>query len=88
MKFLELIGRISNGAKFEVSKSGTNLKYYPGIITNNDDVEIEFDCGLQRSISYFLEPLIPLALFGKSNLKLTLTGITNDETDVSVKNKK
>ena len=39
---------------------------------------LEFDCGYIRSISYFLEYLLIIALFGKSNLAITLKGITND----------
>jgi RNA 3'-terminal phosphate cyclase len=45
VKLLKLIEKISNGAKVEISKSGTRIKYYPGIITNNNEVDFEFDCG-------------------------------------------
>lgn len=84
MKFLRLVERISSGAKFTISKNGTAIKYYPGIITNNEGVEFEYDCGEERAISYFLEPLIVLALFGKSKLIVKLKGVTNNEIDMSV----
>lgn len=84
IKFLQLTQKLMNGSKFELEKSKTTLKYYPGILMSNNDVEFEFDCGLERSISYFLEPILILALFSKSNLQLVLTGITNDELDLSV----
>lgn len=84
MKFLRLVERISSGASFQISKNGTGIKYYPGIITNNEGVEFSFDCGKERSISYFLEALLPLSLFGKSKLVVKLTGLTNDELDMSV----
>lgn len=84
MKFLRLVERISSGASFQISKNGTAIKYYPGIITNNEGVEFEYECGEERCITYFIEPLIILALFGKSRLNVKLRGVTNDEVDMSV----
>jgi len=84
IKFMELMEKISSGAKIEISKSGTSVRYYPGILFNNGGVEFEFDCGIERGIGYFLEPLICLGFFGKTNLEITLTGVTNDEIDLSV----
>ncbi|KAL4472902.1 hypothetical protein ABPG72_007779 [Tetrahymena utriculariae] len=84
VKFLRLVERISSGAKFQISKNGTAIKYYPGIITNNEGIDFEFDCGEERCITYFLEPLTILALFGKSKLSVKLKGVTNDEIDMSV----
>jgi len=37
-----------------------------------------------RGIGYFVEALIPLALFCKEPLAITFTGITNNESDLSV----
>jgi RNA 3'-terminal phosphate cyclase len=45
---------------------------------------IEHDCGTERSISYFLEPLLVLAPFSKKPFVLTLEGITTDHIDPSV----
>ena len=86
VKFLKLIERISNGAKVEISKSGSKVKYFPGIITNNNEVDFEFDCGNMRCLTYFLEPLIVLAIFGKNGLRINLKGLTNDDLDISVDN--
>lgn len=83
IKFLDLLEKISSGAKIEIGKSGQSLRYYPGIIYNNGGINFEFDCGLERGIGYFLESLISLALFGKSSLEITLTGVTNEEYDIS-----
>jgi RNA 3'-terminal phosphate cyclase-like protein len=60
------------------------LTYIPGIITNNGGVPFDFDCGQDRSIAYYLEPLILISLFGKTDLKATLNGFTNDHIDQSV----
>jgi len=43
--------------------AGTSLKYKPGVIVGGAGVF--HDCGLVRSVGWFLEPLITLALFGK-----------------------
>jgi len=80
-----LIEKITNGTKVQIDESGTRVKFYPGVITNNDGAEFEFDCGLGRSLSYFIEPLIVLGMYGKTALVCALTGITNDALDVSVK---
>lgn len=86
IKFMRLIEKISNGAKFEIGKSGTSVKYYPGIITNNDGQAFDFECGKDRNITYYLEYITILALFGKSNLVVNFSGITNDHVDSSVDN--
>lgn len=47
--------------------------------------EVTFDCGLDRSIVYFLEPLLCLAPFSKAAFCLTLTGgLTADLVDGGV----
>lgn len=52
----------------------------------NSDIALDFDCGNQRAITYFLEPLLILSLFGKYTLDIHLQGITNDEIDISIDN--
>ncbi len=81
---MRMIQLISNGAKFEINKTGTQIKYYPGIIVNGLGEQLEFYCGNQRGVTYYLEYLLILGIFGKQGLKIKLRGITNDETDYSV----
>lgn len=45
---------------------------------------LEHDCSVQRSIGYFLEPLVLLAPFAKKPVKITLRGNTNSSDDPSV----
>jgi RNA 3'-terminal phosphate cyclase-like protein len=45
---------------------------------------LEFDCPTSRSVVYYIEAILPLALYGKKDLTIKLKGITNDEIDVSV----
>lgn len=61
---------------------GTSILYRPGAIEGG---RIEHDCGTDRSISYFLEPMIALAPFSKKPFVLILQGITTDHVDPSVR---
>ncbi len=81
--FLRLMERLTNGCQVEINETGTVLRYVPGIITGGRHAH---DCGVARSIGWFLEGILPLALFGKAPLQLALTGLTNDALDVSVDN--
>ena len=79
---LRLVEKITNGMNVEINESGTAFKYKPGIIVGGR--RVVHDCGNARAIGYFLETVLCIALFGKKPLELTLTGITNDDADVSV----
>ena len=79
-----MIEQISNGCKIIVTKGGQLLKFYPGLIVSNEGVEMTFDCSKERCISYYLEYLILIAMFGKNSLNIKLTGVTNDSYDSAV----
>lgn len=53
----------------------------PGILVGG---EITHDCGLSRSIGWFIEGIIPIAPFCKYPLHITFTGITHDDLDFSI----
>ncbi|KVI07436.1 RNA 3'-terminal phosphate cyclase, partial [Cynara cardunculus var. scolymus] len=82
VSFLRLLETVSDDCHVEINETGTKLKYKPGIVMGGK--HLEHDCGLSRSIGYFLEPLIVLGLFGKKSLSIRLKGITNDSKDPSV----
>nr|GEV09086.1 probable RNA 3'-terminal phosphate cyclase-like protein [Tanacetum cinerariifolium] len=82
VSFLRLLELVSDDCSVEINETGTKLKYKPGTIMGGR--YLEHDCGLSRSIGYFLEPLIVLGLFGKKPLSIKLKGITNDPKDPSV----
>lgn len=65
----------------DINETGTILRYTPGILTGG---KISHDCSSKRSIAWYLEAIVPLALFSKDPLHLTLTGITNDNKDSGV----
>ena len=79
--FLRLIEKMVDGCRIEINETGTTLRIKPGLLTGG---RITHDCGTSRSIGWFIEGIIPLAIFCKSAVHLTLTGITNDATDLSV----
>lgn len=54
------------------------------MIDCNDGMPIEYDCHLGRNITYYLEVVVPIVLFGKTALSLTLTGNTDDNIDQSI----
>lgn len=51
-----------------ISKTGTRLIFRPGIIDANDGAEVNHDCDLGRSVTYYLEVVCLLAVFGKTEL--------------------
>ncbi|KAK3004319.1 hypothetical protein RJ639_018870 [Escallonia herrerae] len=69
VSFLRLLETISDDCSVEINETGTKLKYKPGVVMGGR--RYVHDCGVTRSIGYFLEPLIVL-------------GITNDPKDPSV----
>ena len=69
------------GCRVEINETGTAFRFHPGILVGG---QITHDCGLSRSIGWFVEGILPLAVFCKKSLELSLTGITNDSLDLSV----
>lgn len=61
---------------------GTSVLYHPGLLIGGT---LEHDCSRQRSIGYFLEPLMMLAPFAKKPIRITLRGLTNGPLDPSVR---
>lgn len=60
---------------------GTEVVFRPGTILGGS---LDFDCGLDRAISYFLEPVLVLAPLSKFAFKLKLTGLTAHTDDTSI----
>jgi RNA 3'-terminal phosphate cyclase-like protein len=80
--FLRLVEKLCDGCRLEINETGTTLRLKPGIITGGN---IQHDCGISRSMGWFIEGILPLLVFGKTPLTvLQLTGITNDPKDLSV----
>ncbi|KAK3228152.1 hypothetical protein Dsin_008014 [Dipteronia sinensis] len=82
VSLLRLIEKVCDDCMVEINETGTKLKYKPGTVMGGKN--LVHDCGVSRSIGYFLEPLILLALFAKKPLSIRLKGITNDSKDPCV----
>eukprot|EP00892_Ulva_mutabilis_P007122 jgi/Ulvmu1/4782/UM020_0067.1 len=80
--FLRLVEKVSNGCVVEINETGTELRFRPGVVVGGSD--FAHDCGKERSIGYFLEPLCLLCLFSKQSLDITLEGYTNAPLDESI----
>ncbi|VDL81992.1 unnamed protein product [Nippostrongylus brasiliensis] len=61
--------------------SGTQVRFRPGIITGG---VINMDCGADRCLSYFLEPIIIISPFCKNAMTIKLKGVTNAPGELSV----
>lgn len=81
ISFLRLLERLTQGTRVEISYTGTALLFHPGTIAGGVHTH---QCSLDRSVGWYLEPLLALAPFGKKELVLTLRGITTDARDASV----
>ncbi|XP_061356892.1 probable RNA 3'-terminal phosphate cyclase-like protein [Gastrolobium bilobum] len=83
ISLLRLFETVCDDCVVKINETGTKVKYKPGTIVGGRQ-HSSHDCGLTRSIGYFLEPLIILGLFAKQPLTISLKGITNDFKDPSV----
>ncbi|CAG0881656.1 unnamed protein product, partial [Cyprideis torosa] len=79
--FLRLLDKLTNGTVIKINETGTTLTYQPGLLIGG---KIDHSCCVQRSIGYYVEPLLYLGPFCKKPLDLTLHGVTNDDSDPSV----
>ncbi|KAA8521507.1 hypothetical protein F0562_012183 [Nyssa sinensis] len=55
VSFLRLLEKICDDSVVEINETGTKLKYKPGNVMGGK--HLVHDCGVSRSIGYFLEPL-------------------------------
>ncbi|KAJ4704882.1 RNA 3'-terminal phosphate cyclase-like protein [Melia azedarach] len=82
VSLLRLIEKVCDDCVVEINETGSKLKYKPGIVMGGKN--LVHDCGVTRSIGYFLEPLILIGLFAKKPISVKLKGITNDSKDPCV----
>lgn len=79
--FIIFFLHVSVGCRIEINETGTILRFKPGTLLGG---KITHNCGLSRSIGWFIEGIIPLACFCKEPLQLTFLGITHDDIDLSM----
>lgn len=86
INYLKLITMITNGSKVQINKTGSEIKFVPGTITNNLGTHFSFECDKNRGLSYYLEGILLISLYGKEKLNCCLVGVTNNTQDVSADN--
>lgn len=79
--FLRFLETLTNGSIIEINYTGTAVTFKPGSILGGS---LNFDCGNERAIGYFLEPVLLIAPFSKFAFKLCMTGMTSHEEDTSI----
>jgi RNA 3'-terminal phosphate cyclase-like protein len=85
VNYLQLVSQLTAGTVVDISESGTQVNFVPGVIINNPGhVGITFECHQSRSIGFYLEGILPFVIFGKNKLKLTMKGASHSPNDVGV----
>lgn len=84
VSFLRLLEKITEGTRVEISYTGTSVLFHPGTIAGGTFTHTCPVAPGERSVGWYLEPMLALAPFGKKDLVLTLKGITTDGRDASV----
>lgn len=81
VNFLRFVDRITTGTTLNINKTGTSVKFVPGILIGG---VVEHDCTLHRCVGYLLEAALLLGPFCKYELKATFKNcVTNSDTDLS-----
>ena len=88
VKFLELVKNMTTSTRITINKTGTTVEIYPGIISNNSGIPLEFDCGTYYPIAYYLQGIAPIAAFGKERVSIEFNGITNFANSQSIESTK
>ena len=81
VKFLRLMEQLTNGSSVFINKTGTRFELRPGALRGGT---MEFDCGLERGMGYFIEYILLVAPFCKTAINITLTGLSWCHLDQSV----
>jgi RNA 3'-terminal phosphate cyclase-like protein len=81
VSFLRLLEKLTTGGLFEISVTGTSVYYKPGALVGG---KFSHDCGSGRSVTWFLEGVLPLMPFAMAPITLVLHGVTNSGHDQSV----
>ena len=78
--YLKLVEKLCDGCQIDINETGTKLRFKPGILTGG---RLQHNCGTSRSMGWYIEGILPLAIFCKEMVQMSLQGVTNDQTDLS-----
>mmetsp|Transcript_20608 Transcript_20608/g.83648 ORF Transcript_20608/g.83648 Transcript_20608/m.83648 type:complete len:367 (-) Transcript_20608:1040-2140(-) len=81
VSFLRLVDKLTNGSKVKINEIGTAIRLVPGVPVGG---EFEHECPVSRPIGYFVEWILPLALFCKNSVSIKFRGVTNAESALTI----
>lgn len=81
INLLQLLDKVTNGTKIEISQTGTQLYYHPGLLSGG---LVNHDCSIERGIGYYMDVLLAVGPFCKTPLTVTFKGVTNSTESPSV----
>ena len=79
--FLRLLDKITNGSEIIINESGTSLKYKPGVVIGGS-IDARLRHGKRFGILF--GSVVRDWDFREEPMEITLTGVTNDDEEVSV----
>lgn len=77
--FLRLLDGITNGTRVEISSTGTQVRFVPGVLVGGRSAR-PHACPSSRNVGWFVEGLLPLAPFCKEPLDVEFEGVTETTT--------
>jgi len=78
---LRMLEHITTGSRVDISPSGTAVRVQPGALVGTETPQQLDVRESDRSVSYFLEPLLILGCLCKHGLTFSLVGVTSDAVD-------
>ena len=78
--YANLLATLAPGTKVEAQADGRRMTFVPGLLEGG---KIELEMPGERTLGYYLEYVLLLLPFAKLNCELTLTGVTNNASDLS-----
>lgn len=76
-----VVDHLTTGSRVKIEDHGRSVLFYPGVVLGG---QIDFDCGVDASIVYFLEPVLFIAPFSRHPIQLKLSGKTFGEGYISI----
>lgn len=85
VSFIRLLDKVTSGSGIHINNTGTVLVFRPGHLSGAGRGMVTHNCESSRAVSYYARPLLTLAPFFKTPLRIVLRGATHigDNSDGS-----
>eukprot|EP00171_Calliarthron_tuberculosum_P013721 IDg13721t1 len=77
VSFIRLLDKVSSGSGIHINDTGTVLVFRPGHLTGAPRGVLTHQCHASRTLSYYARPLLSLAPFFKTPVRVVLRGATH-----------